>query len=109
MFGSGARREPPEHHVASLGPGRGPWHVGSSLEDWQVTPGRHSEHVESPRPMKTHVGVEKCPTAHVISRILNVVNVVRHYLVMERYSPFDHSQRNFLGTNLRDMGPLLVQ
>ena len=34
--------------------------------------------------------------AHVISRILNVVDVVRHYLVMDRYFPdtnfeaFDH-------------------
>ena len=26
----------------------------------------------------------ECPTAHVISGNLNVVNVVRHYLVMER-------------------------
>ena len=44
----------------------------------QVTTGRHSEHVEPSRPMQTHVQVQrKCPTAHVISRILNVVNVVR--------------------------------
>ena len=29
--------------------------------------------------------LKECPTAHhVISGILNVVNVVRHYLVMER-------------------------
>ena len=33
----------------------------------------------------------------MISRILNVVNVVRHYLVMEKYFP---------DTNLRDMRPL---
>ena len=44
--------------------------------------------------------LKECPTAHVISGILNVVNVVRHYLVMERYFP---------DTNLRDMRPLLVQ
>ena len=37
--------------------------------------------------------------AYVISRILNVVNVVRHYLVKERYFP---------DTNLRDMRLLLV-
>ena len=36
----------------------------------------------------------------MISRILNVVNVVRHYLMMERYS---------LDTNLRDMRPRFVQ
>ena len=37
---------------------------------------------------------------YVTSRILNAVNVVRHYLVMERYFP---------DTNLREMGPLLAQ
>ena len=28
--------------------------------------------------------LKECPTAHVISGILNVVNVVRHYLMVER-------------------------
>ena len=28
--------------------------------------------------------LKECPTAHVIYEILNVVNVVRHYFVMER-------------------------
>ena len=65
-----------------------------------VTTGRHSEHVDPSRPIQTHVQVKKCLTANVISRILNVVNVVRQYLVMERYFPY---------TNLRDMRPLLVQ
>ena len=65
----------------------------------QVTTGKHSEHVEPSRPMQTHDQVKKCPTAHVIPGILNVVNVVRYYLVMERY---------FLDTNLRAMRPLLV-
>ena len=46
-----------EHHGASVGPGRGPWHVL-----WgQVTTGRHSEHVEPSRPMQTHIQVEKMP------------------------------------------------
>ena len=36
----------------------------------------------------------------MISWIFNVVNVVRHYFVMERYFP---------DTNLRDMRPHLVQ
>ena len=66
----------------------------------QVTTGRHSDHVELSRPMQTHVQVLKCPIAYVLSRILDVVNVVRHYLVMERYFP---------DTNLRDMRTLLVQ
>ena len=48
----------------------------------QVTTGRHSEHIEPSRPMRTHVQVKKWPKAHVISTILNVVNVIRHYLVM---------------------------
>ena len=63
----------------------------------QVTTGRHSDHVELSRPMQTHVQVLKCPIAYVLSRILDVVNVVRHYLVMERYFP---------DTNLPDMRPL---
>ena len=51
--------------------------------------------------MQTHVQVKtQCPTAHVISRIMNVVNVVRHYMVMER---------NFPDTNLQDMRPPVVQ
>ena len=28
--------------------------------------------------------LKECPTAHTISGMLNVVNVDRHYLVMER-------------------------
>ena len=31
----------------------------------QVTTGRHSEHVEASGPMKIHVKVKKCPTAHM--------------------------------------------
>ena len=107
-----------------------PWHAGSppgpraqvwALVDvrgtcsggstWQVPSGRDSEHVEPFRPMQTHVHntcdlwyiltwVKKCPTAHAISMILNVVNVARHYLVMETYQVFP---------NLRDIRPLLVQ
>ena len=47
----------------------------------QVTTGRHSERVKPSRPMQTHVQVlNKCPTAHVISRILNVVNVCQTLL-----------------------------
>ena len=32
--------------------------------------------------------LKECPTAHVISGILKVVNVVRHYLVMERLKEY---------------------
>ena len=76
---------------------RGTWYGGSKS---QVTTERHSEHVEPSRPMQTHVQDKKMSTARVISKILNVVNVVRRYLVMERYFP---------DTNLRDMRPLLAQ
>ena len=47
-----------------------------------------------------HPPWRKCTTAHVIPRILNVVNVVGHDLVMERYFP---------DTSLRDMRPHFVQ
>ena len=50
--------------------------------------------------MQTHLKVKKCPTAHVISRTLNVVNVVRHNVVMGTYFP---------DIDLRDMRPLLAQ
>ena len=46
-----------------------------------VPTGRHSEPVGPSRPLQTHVQVKECPTAHVISRILNVINVVCHYLL----------------------------
>ena len=65
----------------------------------QVPSGRDSKHVEPYRPMQTHVQVQKCPAAHVTPRILYVVNVARHYLVMERY---------FHDTNLRDMRPFFL-
>ena len=77
-----------------------PWHAGSppgpraqvwALAEvrgtcsgdskWQVPTGRDSEHVEPSRPLQTHVQVKECPTAHVISGMLNVINVVRHYLL----------------------------
>ena len=102
-LGSGACREPYRIPRRSVGP-------GPTAQVWaevrrtcsggskpQVTRGRHSERVEPSRPMQTHNRLTKCPTAHVISRILNVVIVVRHYLVMERYFP---------DTSLRDMRPL---
>ena len=53
---------PPEHHGASLGPGRGPWHVlwGFKVAKIGKSPrGGHSEHVEPSRPMQTHLRVEK--------------------------------------------------
>ena len=65
----------------------------------QVTTGRHSENVDPSRPTQTRVQVKNCPKAHVISRFLNVVNVVRHHVVMESHFP---------DTNLRDMGPRLL-
>ena len=66
----------------------------------QVPTGRHSEHVGPSRPLKTTYMLKECPPAHVISGILNVINVVRHDVVMEKFFP---------DTNMPDMRPLLVQ
>ena len=49
----------------------------------QVTTGRLSEHVEPSRPMQTHVQVKKMSDGSCDIWILNAVNVVRQYLVME--------------------------
>ena len=76
-----------------------PWHAGSPPRyraqvwalaevrgmcsggsNWQVPTGSDSEHVEPSRPSKPTYRLKECPTAQVISGILNVVNVVRHYL-----------------------------
>ena len=67
---------PPEHQGASVGPGRGPWHVlwGSKS---QVTTGRHSEHVEPSRPRTTHAQVKECPTAHAISKLKYLANILK--------------------------------
>ena len=91
---------PPEHHGASVGPGRGPWH---GLWGFKVA-SHHGEVLRARRATQAHANprtwyrLKKFPTAQVISRILNVVSVVRHYLMMERYFP---------DTNLRDMRPRL--
>ena len=61
-LGPGARRESARSPLHK----RGPW-PGSvaralglqSHENWQVTTGRHSEHVEPSRPMQTHIEVKK--------------------------------------------------
>ena len=78
----------------------------------KVNTGRPSEHVEPSRSIQTHVQVNKmsdrscdiyfleCHQCNKISNFLNVINVTRHYLVMERYFP---------DTNLREMRSLLVQ
>ena len=79
-------------HVWALAEVRGTCSGGSK---WQVPTGSDSEQLEPSRPMHTNVTTQKnirrlmyklkeFPTAHVISGILNVVNVVRHYLVMWR-------------------------
>ena len=49
---------PPGHHGASLGPGRGPWHVLGGSK-WQIPTGSDSEHVQPSRPMQTHVQVKR--------------------------------------------------
>ena len=68
LSASGHAGNPPEHHGESvaLAKVRSTCSGGSKS---QITTGRHSEHVEPSRPMKTHVQIiKKCPTAHVISR-----------------------------------------
>ena len=49
---------PPEHHCASVSPGRRPWHVLWGLKS-HVSTGRHSEHVGPSRPVQTHVQVKR--------------------------------------------------
>ena len=77
---------PPEHHGASVGLAevRGTCSRGSKSP---LTTKRNFEHVDPSRAMQTQVQVRKMPTAHVISGILNVDNVVGHNSVMERYLP----------------------
>ena len=86
----------------------------SGVSKSQVTTGRHSEHVEPSRPMQTHVQVKKCPTADVISKILNLVNVVRHYLVIGDGKVFPRHQLARHATtfstiryNLHDLGRIV--
>ena len=56
---------PPEHHGASSGPGRGPWHV---LWGFEVA-SPHGEGFRARRAIQAHAnpctGQKKCPTAHV--------------------------------------------
>ena len=49
---------PPGHHGASLGPGRGPWHVLWGFKA-QVRSRSDSEQVEPSRPLQTHVQVKR--------------------------------------------------
>ena len=100
----------PEHHGASMGPGRGPWHVIWGSKSQQTT-GRHCEHVVIQAHANTY-RLKECPTAHVISRILNVVNVIRHYSVMERYFPRHQLARHAttfstIINNLHDLGRIV--
>ena len=98
-----------------------PWHAGSPpgprTQVWalaevrgtcsggsksQVPSGRHSEHVEPSRPLKTHVQVKKMSGGYnVISGILNVINVIRPYLLGDG--------KFFPDTDMPDMRPLLTQ
>ena len=95
--GTQGNRPNTKAQVRALAEVRGTCSRGSKS---QVTTGRYSERVEPSRPSHIDVQVKKCPTAHVISRILNLVNVVRQHLVTETYFP---------DTNVRDIRPLIVQ
>ena len=95
----GHAESPPEHHGATVGPGRDPWHV---LWGFKVA-SNHGEAFRARRGIQAHAnprtGKKKknVPTIHVISRTFNVV---KNCLVMEICFP---------DTNVRGMRPLLVQ
>ena len=64
--------------VWALADVRGMCSGGSKSQDLT---GRHSEHVGPSRPCKPTYRLTECPTAHVISGILNAINVVRRYFL----------------------------
>ena len=88
-LGSVAYRGPARTPYASLGSGRGLWHVlwgfkvARSLGE-AFRARRAIQAHTNPRTYYIIIRLRKCPTSHVISGILNVVNVGRHYLEMER-------------------------
>ena len=88
FFGTPAFFSLPAACLSSCSRLRGTCSGGSK---WEVPSGRDSEHVEPSRHMQTHAHntwyILTRPTAHAISMILKVVNVARHYLVMERCFP----------------------
>ena len=85
-LGSVARWEPARTPHASLGPGRGPWHVlwGFKVARPLGDGFRARRAVQAPANPRTRYSLKDCPTAHVIFGILNVNNVVRHYLRGDR-------------------------
>ena len=70
---------PPEHQGASVGPGRRPWHVLWGFEVARP----HGEAFRARRAIHApaNARIKECPTAHVISGTLNVIYVIRHYLL----------------------------
>ena len=62
----------------------------------QISMGSDFEHVEPSRPMKTHVQVKECSTGHEISGTFNVVNVVRHFLEMQKVKIMSDGSGNSL-------------
>ena len=85
-LGAVARKEPARTPYASLGPGQGPWHVlwgfkaASSLGEGFRARRAIQAHA-NPRTKYIVNRLKKCPTSHVISGIMNVINVVRHYML----------------------------
>ena len=80
-LGFGARRSPPEHEGASVAPGRAPRHV---LWGFKVA-SNHGEAFRARRAIQAHANPRtqrKCPTAHVMSTILNVVKCRQTLLVV---------------------------
>ena len=84
VVGSGARREPARTPRRKCGPW--PRSVGRALglqsrENWQVTTGRHSEHLEPSRRMQTHI-VNKCPDRFRICRSADGSHSLPDHLVL---------------------------
>ena len=87
VLGSGARREPARTPRRKRGPWLRPIARALGFQSHMKPRGGILSTYSHPGPCKPTYRSNKCPTAHVISRIFNVVNVVRHCLVMERLYP----------------------
>ena len=101
VLGSVARREPAQTPYASLGPGWGPWHVLWGFKVASI----FGEEFRARRAIQMHAN-PRTDSKNVprlmwyLGSILNVINVDRHYLVMEMFFP---------DTNMPDIRELLVQ
>ena len=104
-LGSVARGEPARTPRANLGPGRGPWHV---LWGFEVA-SPLGEGFRARRAIQVHANprtpeykLKECATSHVISGILNVINVFRRYVLGDgKVFPRHHGRRATTFTTIR--------